>query len=503
MNRFTRYLLRAHIGPFFFAFVALTGVILINTLAKELASLAGKGLPFSVVVEFFILSLPANVALTMPMAVLVAVLYTFSTLAAENEITALRASGVDLRRVALPLIVAAAIIAGGMVWFNNVVLPAANYRWRMLMTAVAQTRALVLLEPQTINSIPSETGTPAYYLEAGDIDSGTGLLRDVRIYDVSRNDAVRTIDADSGRMAMNPEQTDMLLTLFDGSVHEVSFADQAKFQTFTFERQIMRMDGVSARLERRVESSHRTDRDMTLGMMRTRIDSLRVDLAQYRERQREAREEHERRLAEAEALMATRNSDTSGAKRPDSAEVVASDAVSSSGTVALEDSGSAAVAEDAGGVATRSPLVEGVESRSEAERLAEARARTVQAQIRELQVEIHKKFAIASATLVFVLIGIPIALRFPRGGIGMVIAVSLGIFGIYYVGLIGGETLGDEGYIPAGLAMWATNIIFGVLGLLGFLRLGREQGTTRGSGWGELPKWLRLPRFRRQAVEAS
>ena len=144
-----------------------------------------------------------------------------------------------------------------------------------------------------------------------------------------------------------------------------------------------------------------------------------------------------------------------------------------------------------------------VESRSEAERLAEARARTVQAQIRELQVEIHKKFAIASATLVFVLIGIPIALRFPRGGVGMVIAVSLGIFGIYYVGLIGGETLGDEGYVPAGIAMWATNIIFGLFGLFGFLRLGHEQGTTRGSGWGELPKWLRVPRFRREAAEAS
>jgi lipopolysaccharide export system permease protein len=79
MNLFTRYLLRAHIGPFFFAFVALTGVILINTLAKEMAGLAGKGLPVSVVLEFFILSLPANIALTMPMAVLVAVLYTFST----------------------------------------------------------------------------------------------------------------------------------------------------------------------------------------------------------------------------------------------------------------------------------------------------------------------------------------------------------------------------------------------------------------------------------------
>ena len=51
--------------------------------------------PTQVFVEFFILSLPANIALTLPMSVLVAVLYVFSQMAAENEITALRASGVE------------------------------------------------------------------------------------------------------------------------------------------------------------------------------------------------------------------------------------------------------------------------------------------------------------------------------------------------------------------------------------------------------------------------
>ena len=159
MKVLTRYLLRSHLGPLLFAFMALTGVVLINTLARSMADLAGKGLPTRVFVEFFILSLPANIALTLPMSVLVAVLYAFSQMAAENEITALRASGVDLRRMVLPLLLVAGAIASGMVWFNNEVLPAAHNRWRVLMLDVAQTSTLLLLQPQIINSISSGDGS--------------------------------------------------------------------------------------------------------------------------------------------------------------------------------------------------------------------------------------------------------------------------------------------------------------------------------------------------------
>ncbi|MBD0321743.1 MAG: LptF/LptG family permease, partial [Gemmatimonadetes bacterium] len=58
MRILTRYLLRAHLGPFLFAFSALTGVVLINVLAKRLAELAGKGLPIGVILDFFVLALP-------------------------------------------------------------------------------------------------------------------------------------------------------------------------------------------------------------------------------------------------------------------------------------------------------------------------------------------------------------------------------------------------------------------------------------------------------------
>jgi lipopolysaccharide export system permease protein len=93
-------------------------------------------------------------------------------------------------------------------------------------------------------------------------------------------------------------------------------------------------------------------------------------------------------------------------------------------------------------------------------------------------VEVHKKWAIAAACVVFVLIGVPAALRFPRGGVGLVVGLSMVVFTIYYVGLIGGEALGNRSLIPPIWAMWGPDIVFSMVGLVWLWQIGR-QGTRR------------------------
>jgi len=149
-----------------------------------------------------------------------------------------------------------------------------------------------------------------------------------------------------------------------------------------------------------------------------------------------------------------------------------------------------------------SGVAEEVDVRGKMVPFNEARAGSVRFQIREIEVEVQKKYSIAAATLVFVLIGVPLALRFPRGGVGMVIAASLSIFSIYYVGLIGGEALANEGFVPPWVAMWLTNALFGILGMIGLWKMGREQSTGRGGGWGDLPRWVRVPFGRRRTTRA-
>src|SRR5207248_11516621 len=107
----SRYLLRQHCAPLGFALAALTSLMLLNQIAKKFGSLVGKGLPWSVIGEVFLLSVPFIVAMTLPMAVLIAVLYAFSHLAADNEITAMRASGISVYQILAPVLVWGAVMS--------------------------------------------------------------------------------------------------------------------------------------------------------------------------------------------------------------------------------------------------------------------------------------------------------------------------------------------------------------------------------------------------------
>jgi lipopolysaccharide export system permease protein len=118
--------------------------------------------------------------------------------------------------------------------------------------------------------------------------------------------------------------------------------------------------------------------------------------------------------------------------------------------------------------------------RSRFERIA-SRAELQRREMNKYEVEIQKKYAIPVAAIVFVLIGAPVAIRFPRGGIGMVIGVSLAVFCVYYIFLIAGEDIADRGIMSPFWAMWTPNVIFTGVGLVLFYHITRG-GTRRSVG---------------------
>ncbi|MCI0437312.1 MAG: LptF/LptG family permease, partial [Gemmatimonadetes bacterium] len=428
MRILTRYLLRLHVAPFVFALSVLTSLLFINTVARRFGDLAGKGLGLGVILEVMALSLPHILALTLPMAVLVAVLYTFSQLTADNEITALKASGTNLLRILAPLIVAAVVLAAFMVYFNDRILPEMNHSLKNLMSDIGRKSPTLTLDEQIINPIrPTHDLRTQYFLQAAEIEPATNRLADVVIYDLSLGQKIRTVYADSGRMDWNREQTNLLLTLYDGVVYEVDTYQPKDFQKVEFTTQMQVLEGVGDELTR-VDESYRSDREMSLAMLSARVDTAR---AQRDSLLQEAARRNQ--FAVRQALAGPRNlsAEDPTPQLPPSLGSARYIEVTQPG-----DRGSEFDADDR--IIRRTSLELSVFRN-------QARAREQDAN--RFAVEYHKKFAIPVACIVFVLVGAPLAVRFPRGGAGMVIAISLGIFGIYYMSLIGGESLGDRGVI--------------------------------------------------------
>jgi len=467
MRILTRYLLRVHAAPFVFALTALTGLLFINTVARRFEELAGKGLPLGIYFEVFALSIPHIVALTTPMAVLVAVLYGFSQLAADNEITALKASGTNLITLLIPLLVAAGMLTGFMVWFNDRVLPETNHELSLLLADANRMSPTFLLKEQVVNLIPTSQAGRRYYIQAAQIDRGTNVLEDVVIYDMSESTRARTIYAERGRMDFNQDQTDLLLTLDEGWVQEVAESDLTVYDRVFFERQQTVLEGVGDELTRNQEGRSRGDREMSIAMLRAQVDTARQELAMFRD--------SAGAVARAALEDVLAGADSYRAALPAAAQAGRVDLADVPGAARARARGRSAGEEDA--------LVRRVALDLD---VLNAQAQHAQREVNRNSVEIHKKWAIPFACIVFVLLGAPLAVRFPRGGVGMVIAISLGIFGIYYMSLIGGETLGDDGVIAPFWGPWGPNLIFFLIALLALARIGRETSTSRGGGWDDL-----------------
>jgi lipopolysaccharide export system permease protein len=525
-----RYILREHLGPLLFALSALTSLLLLNFVAKRFGDLVGKGLPWTVIVEFLLLSVPFTVAMTLPMAVLVATLHAFSRFAAENEITAFKASGVSMQVLVRPVILASCVLTLFMVWFNDQVLPRANHRLATLQGDIARVKPTFALSEQVIN----EVIRGQLYLRAARIDAGTNRMRDVVIYDLSDPANRRTIVADSGRLGFNATGEDLILTLFDGNTAELTPRTPTRLQRNFFTSDLIRVRGVAARLDRDGNrSGYKSDREMGVCELLAKVRATefeqqdawrRLQLAQgvaepaplkpapgglggfYCAAIDVVRDRFA--VKEAEAAPALRSAaqepqgSAQGPRKPGTPRMPVTEGEAPAQAperrpapqpapqpapppapptaAAAESTGLLPEEQETAGTISNPVVIEGLETEFRMTRTA----------IDQYRVEIEKKFAIATACVIFVLLGAPIALRFPRGGVGLTIGVSLAVFGLYYVGLLGGEALADRNLLDPAIAMWGTNLILGVVGLVLTLRLGSEGSTSRGSEtaewWGRL-----------------
>jgi len=586
-----------------FALTALTSLLLLNYIAKRFGDLVGKGLGASVIGEFFMLSVPFTVAMTLPMAVLVSTLYAFSRLAAENEITALKASGVSMARVLIPVLLGATGISVFMIFFNDQVLPRANHRLSTLQQDIARKKPTFALKSQVINEVsPGKLSLKADY-----IDQSTSWLHVVTIYDLSDPIRRRTIYADSGKMELVGD--DLMLTLYSGTMQEVPKSDPTQLQRLFYDIDRVRVRNVVNNLTRTDSTNtYKGDREMSVCEMQKEYRTHELDFAV-------ARYTMERALVLATRELATgvpAGTLPQTTSMPPSAGI--NEGTSQAGYTVVPPGFKPRLSLGIGGIycnllatittlskkkinvpslvktagaAELPTLGQGVQQAASQQPTAQQPAQkpaqrdTASRPARRLQmvgstklsptplpptpdtttkrdtatpkppptldpsiapvrtpnasgassgfmpprgsvssaageldvagaiesarnrmlenrttmnrygVEIQKKFALSAACIVFVLIGAPIALRFPRGGVGLVIGVSLVVFAIYYVGLIAGESLADRAFLTPFWAMWAANVILTFVGLLLLVQMGKEGATSRGGDLSEFTEGIK------------
>jgi lipopolysaccharide export system permease protein len=590
----SKYVLREHVGPFLFALTALTSLMILNFISRQFGELVGKGLPASVIGEFFLLSIPFTIALTLPMSVLVAVLYAFSRLAAENEVTALKASGVSPWRIVTPALAAGLVMTLFLLAFNDQVLPRANHQLKTLQDDISQTKPTFLLKPQIVNAIREGQ----FYLKAGKIDQATSKMREVVIYDLSDPTRRRTIYADSGSISLAENRRDLQMELYSGQMQQVATEKPGQLNRLFYQHDRITIRDVAKDFEKSKSTiENRGDRELGICAMQKR---LRVANANYLD----ARTDYEDAIriakrppsAKPEAMAVHRPSHRPtdphnlaylycqvlsrlvGVRKAEAADVrsaqlhpVAQDTVpkraaqdssarrdttkkAATDSAARRDTAKKLATDSAGRAqtpqrwapipASPTPPVQarppatgaapgtlpppptttfkdpflaktaaeslralGQQQLNANEAIADAVSRVVENKLRydtsrraknRYEIEIHKKFALAAACLIFVVLGAPLALRFPRGGVGLVLLVSLIVFALYYVGLIGGESLANKGIVPPFWAMWGTNVVLTVVGIVLLFRMGREDSSGRGGNWGDridaLRRWVRARR---------
>lgn len=366
-TRIHRYIAREIAVPALLGLLIFTFVLLMGRILKLVELVVNKGVPLGEILQLFAYLLPAFLVITLPLAFLLGVLLGFGRLSADNEVVALRASGIPIYGMLRPVLLLAVICSLITGWLTLYGEPAGQNAFRDQVFEIASSRANVGILPRVFND-----EFDGLVLYAGEVDERQGQMRGVFISDERIGATPAVILASRGRVISDQEQRILTLRLENGTIHRRPVDKKADtYQVIGF-----------------------TTYDINLNMGQQLTDGS--------GRQKKLRE---------------------------------------------------------------FPLPE-LWSKLQSAQTAQER--------RLLSVELHKRFALPLAPLVFALVGVPLGIRSQRSGKGGGFATALAIFMAYYICATFAETLALESAFPIVATLWAPNLLFLSAGLL-LLRQAAEE----------------------------
>jgi len=358
MRILRNYLLKEFIGPFLLTLGLLSFIMIIVGNLKKIADLViNKGVDFFSVVKIFILLTPYIVTYALPISVLVAILMSLGRLSSDNEIIAIRASGINVFKLILPILVLGIILSLSLVLFNDRAASYAHYAYRKTLIEIGvKNPAAAFEEGVFINSFQK------YILFIYKVDPKKNRFSNIRIYEPQGdNKPTRTIVAKSGEFIVLPETNTVKLKLMDGTSDEPDPNNPTNFYKLNFKSYFMNLNIADAREKSKIEKKYK---EMTIAELSNNIANLRKEKI------------------------------------------------------------------------NPAPLI----------------------------VELHEKLTLAFSCIIFILLGVPLAIITRRREKSINIGMAILIIIVYYPLFIACEALGIQGHVSPALAMWIPNIIFGTIG---------------------------------------
>ena len=243
----------------------LTFVMLLGNLVKIADLVINKGVDLLSVSKLFLFMIPFLLTYTLPIAVLTAVLLSLGRLSSDNEIIAIRASGVNMISLITPLLSIGVVLSLLLVIFNDRVIPYAHFQTRKTLVEVGMKNPTAALEPGVfINSFQK------YILFIYRIEDNK--LTNVRIYEPQEGKPTRTIVARRGEFIAIPENKTVKLKLIDGTADEPDPSNPKNLYKLNFKTYFMTLNLNQAQDK---DSLEKKPKDMTISELDTEIDNLR------------------------------------------------------------------------------------------------------------------------------------------------------------------------------------------------------------------------------------
>lgn len=444
-------MLKQFLPLFAMTFCICTFIVLMQFLWLHLQDLVGKGLDIGTIAELFFYAALSMVPMALPLAVLLASLMTFGNIGENFELTALKAGGISLFRVMKPLIVLMVFVAIGAFFFQNNVLPVAQTKmWTLLKSMRQKTPELDIVEGEFNYQLPKIN------IYVGEKNRETGMLYDVMIYDLRRGfERSRVILADSATLRTAPDKTHLYLTLHTGEMFEnmregsggISAEKNRLYRREEFHTKMISI-AFDVNFEMMDENDIRsTYAGKNVQQLTHSIDSIHHRLDSIGTKYGE-------NLAKKEIVGLKPSAIPEADKAPTAKPQTTYNLDSVQMAMSLEH---------------RKRLLINAKASLERERMDNLShsyyTKDEQKLLRRHGIELHRRFTLSLACLIFFFIGAPLGAIIRKGGIGTPLIISVFLFIFYYIIDNTGYRMARDGVLPVWEGVWLSSGVLLPLGI--------------------------------------